>query len=112
MRVGGDPRRADLAGSLLFDPPVSPHLAAEAAGDDDSTSQESRAPRTAPEGPLDCRGRRRSLVPINETQTMLDLIVQLTCRWWSRSRTALGTINHTSLTVHALRRGSRKSKAW
>jgi dethiobiotin synthase len=44
------------------------------------------------------------LVPINETQTMADLIGALGFPVVVVARTALGTINHTLLTLEALRR--------
>ena len=42
-------------------------------------------------------------MPINDTEFMLDLICHLDMPVIVASRTALGTINHTRLTVHALR---------
>ena len=44
------------------------------------------------------------MVPINGRETMLDLIGKLGAPVVVASRTALGTINHTVLTVKALRR--------
>jgi dethiobiotin synthetase len=44
------------------------------------------------------------LVPINETETMADLIGALGLPILVVARTALGTINHTLLTLEALRR--------
>ena len=44
------------------------------------------------------------LVPINETETMADLIGALGLPVLVVARTALGTINHTLLTLEALRR--------
>ena len=44
------------------------------------------------------------LVPINETETMADLMSALGLPVVVVARTALGTINHTLLTLEALRR--------
>ena len=89
-----------------FDPPVSPHLAAEATG---VTIDLARIPRPA----VGQNGRQRPrliaegaggvLVPLNESQFMLDLIRQLDMPVMVASRSALGTINHTALTVRELR---------
>jgi len=46
------------------------------------------------------------LVPINERETMADLITGLGMPALVSARTALGTINHTLLTLEALRRRS------
>jgi dethiobiotin synthetase len=91
-----------------FGPPVSPHLAAEAAG---VTIRLKNIWRPEPrEGPLPEGDRRLIvegaggiLVPINETETMLDLVRYLHFPVVVAARTALGTINHTSLTVRVLR---------
>ncbi len=94
--------------AYMFGPPVSPHLAAEAAG---ATIRLTNIWRPEPrEGPLP-EGDRRIiaegaggiLVPINETETMLDLIRYLHFPVVVAARTVLGTINHTSLTVRVLR---------
>ena len=48
------------------------------------------------------------LVPINDTQTMADLMVLLGLPVMVATRTTLGTINHTLLTIEALRARSLK----
>jgi dethiobiotin synthetase len=53
--------------------------------------------------PLIAEGAGGILVPINDTQSMLDLIRHLGMPVVIASRSALGTINHTSLTVRVLR---------
>lgn len=51
------------------------------------------------------------LVPLGETFSVLDLIVRLKCQVLVVSRNCLGTINHTLLTVAAMRsRGVRRLK--
>lgn len=96
------------AGRLLperfhFDPPVSPHLAARLAG--------TRIPLEAFEFPAAptgstwiVEGAGGVLVPLNESDLMVDLMRRLDLPVVVASRTALGTINHTLLTLAALRR--------
>jgi len=84
-----------------FEPPVSPHLAAEAAGVRIDFGRIA-LPQPMP-GSLIVEGAGGILVPINETETMLDLARKLSLPVVIASRTALGTINHTSLTVRVLR---------
>jgi dethiobiotin synthetase len=90
--------------SYCFDPPVSPHLAARMAGAriDLETIQvpKGRASRIVAEG------AGGVLVPLNDTQTILDLICRLQFPTIVASRSSLGTINHTLLTVSALRDAS------
>jgi len=87
-----------------FDPPVSPHLAAEAAGVR-ITLDGMRRPALAANRPLIVEGAGGVMVPINGSELMLDLARQLDFPVVVASRTALGTINHTLLTVRALRAG-------
>ena len=86
----------------VFDPPVSPHLAAASAGVAINFSN-IQLPAPAGNRPLIAEGAGGIMVPINENQTMLDLARHLGLPVIVASRTALGTINHTVLTVRALR---------
>ncbi|PYR85607.1 MAG: dethiobiotin synthase [Acidobacteria bacterium] len=86
--------------TYLFDPPVSPHLAAKQQG---RTIDLQRIRRPASADPIIIEGAGGVLVPINENAFMLDLIGQLGAPAIVASRTALGTINHTLLTVSAIR---------
>jgi len=83
-----------------FDPPVSPHLAAEQAGVeiglDDFRLPES--PR-----PIVVEGAGGALVPLNGQDTMLDLMVRLDLPVVVVAADRLGAINHTLLTLQALR---------
>ena len=94
--------RADQAypETYFFDPPVSPHLAAKQQG---ITIDLQRIRRPASADPIIIEGAGGVLVPINENAFMLDLIGQLGAPVIVASRTALGTINHTLLTVSAIR---------
>lgn len=86
--------------AYLFDPPVSPHLAAE--------QQRMRIDlqairRPADPDPIVIEGAGGVLVPVNEQALMIDLIRHLQAPVIVAARTALGTINHTLLTVMAVR---------
>jgi dethiobiotin synthetase len=91
-----------LPESYCFEPPVSPHLAAQWSGATISLDK-IRKPALASKAPLIIEGAGGAMVPINESQTMLDLMRHLATPVVIASRTALGTINHTLLTVKALR---------
>jgi len=86
--------------TYLFDPPVSPHLAAKQQG---ISIDLQRIRRPASADPIIIEGAGGVLVPINENAFMLDLIGQLGAPAIVASRTALGTINHTLLTLSAIR---------
>jgi dethiobiotin synthetase len=82
--------------------PVSPHLAAELAGmriDLDTLTE-----WTADDvNTWIVEGAGGVLVPLNQTQTMVHLMVRLGLPAVVVARTTLGTINHTLLTLEALR---------
>lgn len=83
--------------------PVSPHLAARLAGRtitvagvlDDAPADASRF--------WVVEGAGGVLVPLNERELMVDLMVRLALPVVIAARSGLGTINHTLLTVEALR---------
>jgi dethiobiotin synthetase len=85
-----------------FDPPVSPHLAARQAGVriglDSFVFPPAEGSRT-----LIVEGAGGAMVPLNERELMLDLMRRLGLPVLVASRTSLGTINHTLLTIAALR---------
>ena len=84
--------------------PVSPHLAAELS---QTTIQIPELLRLiAGESPSTCwvvEGAGGVLVPLNENQFMVDLMVQLQLPVVVVASSGLGTINHTLLTLEALR---------
>jgi malonyl-CoA O-methyltransferase len=93
--------------------PVSPHLAARLAGV--RIDIESLAEELAGE-PADARwvveGAGGVLVPVSETDLMVDLMILLALPVVIVARSTLGTINHTLLTIEALRaRGLRPAGA-
>lgn len=102
MRWAGIPESQTLAEFYCFDPPVSPHLAAEKAGVKIEIGEIPR-PDLASGKSLIVEGAGGVLVPINDNESMLDLIWHLDMPVIVAARSALGTINHTRLTVHALR---------
>lgn len=80
--------------------PVSPHLAAqrvEMSIDLDALVSPVRAT------PVIVEGAGGVLVPVNDSQTMADLMVLLGLPVIVAARSTLGTINHTLLTIEALR---------
>jgi dethiobiotin synthase len=86
-----------------FDPPVSPHLAARNVG---TRIDLGSIRRPAVARPLIIEGAGGVMVPLNETEVMLDLMAHLGTPVVVAARTTLGTINHTLLTVEAIRRRS------
>ncbi|MEP6962838.1 MAG: dethiobiotin synthase [Acidobacteriota bacterium] len=98
---------ARLTGCTVWDrgirlaDPVSPHLAAQRAGiriDLDEVG--AMAP---PDGEWIVEGAGGVLVPMNESEAMLDLMDLLCLPVVVVARTTLGTINHTRLTLGAIR---------
>ena len=86
--------------AYIFNPPLSPHLAAEEKGIEIDFE---RIRRPSSSSPLIIEGAGGLLVPINSKQLMLDLTIHLNVPIVIASRTTLGTINHTLLTLAAAR---------
>jgi dethiobiotin synthetase len=85
-----------------FDAPVSPHLAAREAGARIALNSIRLPP--APAGRLwIVEGAGGAMVPLNERDLMLDLMRHLRLPVVVAARTSLGTINHSLLTLSALR---------
>lgn len=102
MRLARLPRTQTLPESYIFSPPVSPHLAARMAGRQIEL-RKIRAPEISASESLIAEGAGGALVPINRTQLMTDLMRHLGFPVLLVSRTSLGTINHTLLSLAALR---------
>jgi dethiobiotin synthase len=85
-----------------FAPPVSPHLAARRAGVRINL-QSIRMPQIAEGKNLIAEGAGGAMVPINDRQLMTDLMRHLKLPVLLVARTSLGTINHTLLSLAALR---------
>jgi len=86
--------------NYIFNPPVSPHLAAEQKK---TAINLRRIRRPKSRSPLVIEGAGGVFAPINKDSFMLDLIRQLKAPAIVASRTGLGTINHTLLTLAAIR---------
>lgn len=105
MKLAVLARNRTLPETYRFAPPVSPHLAARRAGVRIDLSR-IQIPALAPKENLIVEGAGGVLVPINETQLMADLMAHLKLPVLLVARTALGTINHTLLSLAALRAAS------
>jgi dethiobiotin synthetase len=95
---------ADVA-PYRYDPPLSPHYAAELAGETIEPARLVAAARAAApaEGVLVAEGVGGLLVPITTGYLVRDLARELALPLIVAARTGLGTINHTLLTVEAAR---------
>ncbi len=102
MRLAGLPRSRTIPEAYRFAPPVSPHLAARRAGVR-IEMRKIRLPRISARENLIVEGAGGALVPINGTELMTHLMKHLRLPVLLVSRTSLGTINHTLLSVAALR---------
>jgi dethiobiotin synthetase len=99
--AGGRQEREQVA-PYRFGPPLSPHFAAELAGDVIEPARLVEAARGAA-GTLIAEGVGGLLVPITPGYLVRDLAVDLGLPVVVAARTGLGTINHTLLTVEAAR---------
>jgi dethiobiotin synthase len=100
MRYAGIPESQTLPEVYKFDPPVSPHLAARLAGVRIDLHSIQRPQVGAS---LVIEGAGGVLVPLNERELMVDLMRHLNAPVLLAARSSLGTINHTLLSVRALR---------
>jgi dethiobiotin synthetase len=101
-RLAERPSAKLLPEAYRFLPPVSPHLAARKAGVAIELNQ-IRTPDIGVRENLIVEGAGGALVPINETELMTDLMKHLGLPVLLVARTTLGTINHTLLSLAALR---------
>jgi dethiobiotin synthetase len=90
---------------LSFGPAVSPHLAAEMAGDTIEPHELAAAARSVGENAdaLVVEGVGGILVPLTPGYLVRDLAVELDLPLLIVARPGLGTINHTLLTIEAAR---------
>jgi dethiobiotin synthetase len=91
-----------LPEAYCFRPPVSPHLAAERAGEE-IRLEKIQLPALANGAALIVEGAGGVLVPINGKELMVDLMKRLGLPVVLAARGSLGTINHTLLSLQALR---------
>jgi len=90
---------------LSFGPPVSPHLAAEMAGESIEPHELAAAARKAGDeaDAVICEGVGGLLVPLTPGYLVRDLAVELDLPLVIAARPGLGTINHTLLTIEGAR---------
>ncbi|MTB49412.1 dethiobiotin synthase [Lewinella sp. W8] len=91
-----------VPGTHALQTPASPHYAARVDGVEISLTDFTLPDH--PEAPLIVEGAGGLLVPINEQETITDLIVHLELPVVLVSRHYLGSINHTMLSIDLLRR--------
>jgi dethiobiotin synthase len=101
-RIAGLPRAKLLREIYRFAPPVSPHLAAQKAGVRIRLDK-IVLPTIGWKDDLIVEGAGGALVPINDTQLTTALMKHLALPVLLVTRTTLGTINHTLLSLAALR---------
>ncbi len=103
-RLGACSPHEVLAAGVRLERPVSPHLAARLAGqpiDIETVLAPVKAEPASTRWVVE--GAGGLLVPVSDTANMADLINRLGLPAVIVARTALGTINHTLLTIEALR---------
>ncbi len=102
MRIAGLERNRTVPEVYRFSPPVSPHLAARLAGERIQLKKIA-LPKIGPKENLIAEGAGGALVPLNETDLTTALMKRLKLPVLLVTRTSLGTINHTLLSIAALR---------
>ena len=104
MRLGECAPGEILRQGIRLPRPLSPHLSARLAG---TAIVLDDVMRMFDEAPADSawvvEGAGGVLVPINDHEMMIDLMARIGLPIAVVARTALGTINHTLLTIEALR---------
>lgn len=104
-RASGSTQPDDAIAPYRYDPPVSPHLAAEMAGEGIEPPRLLRAARRA-EADADflvCEGVGGLMVPLAPGYLVRDLCRELALPLVVAAPPGLGTINHTLLTLEAAR---------
>ena len=102
-RAAGGRQSPDQVAPYRFGPPLSPHYAAELAGETIEPARLVAAAVAAGDGPLIAEGVGGLLVPITPGYLVRDLAIDLGLPLVIAARTGLGTINHTLLTIEAAR---------
>ena len=100
-----DPDLLDLQVPYRFDFPASPHLAAELAGEEIDPDRIIKAYRQMCDRYeyLIVEGVGGLLVPLRRDLLLADLLARLQIPTMIVARSGLGTLNHTLLTIEALR---------
>ncbi len=104
-RASGSRQRDEQIAPHRFAPPVSPHLAAELAGETIDPPRLLDAARAAEAGAdtIVCEGVGGLLVPLTTDYLVRDFAVDLGLPLVIAATPSLGTINHTLLTLEAAR---------
>jgi dethiobiotin synthetase len=102
-RAAGGRQSPEQVAPYRFGPPLSPHYAAELAGETIEPARLVAAAHAAGDGPLIAEGVGGLLVPITPGYLVRDLAIDLGLPLLIAARTGLGTINHTLLTIEAAR---------
>ena len=102
-RAGGGRQSPEQVAPYRFGPPLSPHYAAELAGETIEPARLVAAAGAAGDGPLIAEGVGGLLVPITPGYLVRDLAIDVGLPVLIAARTGLGTINHTLLTIEAAR---------
>ena len=104
-KISPDPELLDLQVPYRFDFPGSPHLAAELAGEEIDPERIIGAYRQMCDRYefLIVEGVGGLLVPLRRDLLLADLLVRLQIPTLIVARSGLGTLNHTLLTIEALR---------
>lgn len=102
-KLTGCSTAAILPERYVLNEPLSPHASAAIDG-----VRISLADITLPsvDGPLIVEGAGGIMVPLNERELVLDMIAKFALPTVIVARSGLGTINHTLLTIEALRRSN------
>ena len=112
-RASGSEQSDDEIAPYRFGPPLSPHLAAELAGVeiDPQRVLEGAAVARSGAGLFVCEGVGGLLVPLTPRWLVRDLAVELGLPLVIVAPPALGTINHTLLTLEAARAAGLEVRA-
>jgi dethiobiotin synthetase len=104
-RAAGSPQSDEQIAPYRFDPPLSPHLAAQLAGEAIDPRRLLAAAGAAAEGAdlVVCEGVGGLLVPLTSGYLVRDLARDLGYPVIVAAGPGLGTINHTLLTLEAVR---------
>jgi dethiobiotin synthetase len=104
-RAAGSPQSDDEIAPYRYGPPMSPHLAAERAGEEIDPARLLAGARAAASGAdvLVCEGVGGLLVPLTAGYLVRDFAVGLGLPLVIAASPGLGTINHTLLTIEAAR---------
>lgn len=105
-----EPQEAELLCPCRYEPACSPHLAGRMVGAQPEVARMVDAAKqlASRHDAIIVEGAGGLLVPLNESETMLDLIGALQLPVLIVARAALGTINHSLLSVRALRSAGLK----